>query len=123
MTLRVLVIDDHPMILRHVDTWVNASDVAIVAGMASNAADALALWQQLEPDVTLCDVHMPNVDGFEFCRTLRERHPNAAVVLFSARDDVTVRDAAKAAGALGLVSKTASAQELAAALLAATQDA
>lgn len=122
MLLRVLVIDDHPAILQHVSTWVSASAVAEVVGTASLPDEAMALFEALRPDVTLCDMHMPHVDGFDLCRRLRTHNADAAVVLFSARDDAVLRAAATAAGAAGLVSKTASPIELAAALRAAVQE-
>lgn len=120
MTLRVLVVDDHPAILRHVSSWVEGTGVATVVGTSSEPAAVPGLWSELQPDVTLCDVHMPDVDGFELCRQLRDEHPAAVVLLFSARDDRTMLDSATAAGACGLVSKTATSAELAVALRAAT---
>ncbi|MFZ4720918.1 MAG: response regulator [Ilumatobacteraceae bacterium] len=114
--IRVLVVDDHPAILRHVGSWVRGTEVAEVVGTTSNPVAVPALWEELRPDVTLCDVHMPVMDGLELCARLRESYPEAAVVLFSARDDRTTRDAATAAGAVGLVPKTASVEELAAML-------
>lgn len=93
--------------------------MAEVVATSSAPADVTALWAQVRPDVTLCDVHMPDIDGLELCQRLRALHPDARVLLFSARDDRTTRDAATDAGARGLVSKTASPDELAAALLAA----
>ena len=116
------MVDDHPAILQHVSTWVGATDVAEVVGTASLPDDAMALFDVLQPDVTLCDVHMPQVDGFDLCRRLLAHRSDAAVLLFSARDDAVLRAAATAAGASGLVSKTASPAELAAALLAAAQE-
>ncbi len=98
-----------------------ATDVAEVVGTSSDPAAVPALWAELRPDVTLCDVHMPRIDGFDLCRLLHEQQPDAAVLLFSARDDHTVRNAAAAAGAAGLISKTASPAALAEALTAAVQ--
>lgn len=96
-----------------------ATKVAEVVATSSAPADVTAMWDELRPDITLCDVHMPDIDGLELCQQLRARHPEARVLLFSARDDRTTRDAAAGAGACGLVSKTASPTELADALLAA----
>ena len=121
MTLRVLVVDDHPAILRHVSSWVRATDVAEVVATSSTPSEVAALWREVQPDVTLCDVHMPDVDGLALCQQLRALHPDARVLLFSARDDRTTRDAAAQAGATGLVSKTASPAELAAALLSSVE--
>jgi DNA-binding NarL/FixJ family response regulator len=61
---------------------------------------------------------MPQIDGFDLCRLLHAEHPGAPVLLFSARDDDAVRRDAAAAGAAGLISKTASPAALAEALLA-----
>ncbi len=123
MTLRVLVVDDHPAILRHVSSWVAATGIATVAATTSSPADVVALWDEVRPDVTLCDVHMPGMDGFELCTQLRGAHPDAVVVLFSARDDPGMRDEAERSGASGVVSKTASSAVLADALRSATQPA
>ncbi len=98
-----------------------ATKVAEVVATSSAPSEVTALWDEVRPDVTLCDVHMPEVDGLELCQQLRASHPEARVLLFSARDDRTTRDAATGAGACGLVSKTASPSELAAALLAAVR--
>jgi len=115
------VVDDHPAILRHVSSWVRATNVAEVVATSSTPDEVPALWRDLRPDVTLCDVHMPGVDGLELCQQLRAEHPDARVLLFSARDDRTTREAAQDAGATGLVSKTASPAQLAAALLASVE--
>jgi DNA-binding NarL/FixJ family response regulator len=124
VVLRVLVVDDHPAILRHVSTWVHSSQVAEVIDTESDPTAVLAKWEALRPDVTLCDVHMPGLDGIELCAQLRARFPTAAVLLFSARDDAALRSKARVAGAAGVISKTASPHELAAALTgAATQPA
>jgi CheY-like chemotaxis protein len=123
VTLRVLVVDDHPAILRHVSSWVAGTGIATVAATSSSPTEVVALWSEVRPDVTLCDVHMPDIDGFQLCTQLRTEHPDAVVLLFSARDDVTMRDAAMASGASGLVSKMASSTVLADALRAATQPA
>jgi DNA-binding NarL/FixJ family response regulator len=56
------------------------------------------------------------LDGVELCAQLRELHPHAVVLLFSAREDATMRSRAHSAGAAGVVSKTASPDELAVAL-------
>jgi DNA-binding NarL/FixJ family response regulator len=113
VTLRVLVVDDHPAILRHVSSWVEATGVASVIATSSAPMAVPGLWKELQPDITLCDVHMPELDGFELCQRLRAEHPSAVVVLFSARDDRTMHDEASKAGACGLVSKTATSAELA----------
>ncbi|MFM2076335.1 MAG: hypothetical protein RJA49_225 [Actinomycetota bacterium] len=89
-----------------------------MVGTSSDPSAVPALWAELRPDVTLCDVHMPSIDGFDLCRLLHEEQPDAPVLLFSARDDDAVRRAAVTAGAAGLISKTASPAALAAALLA-----
>ena len=120
MPLRVLVVDDHPAILQGVVGWISRSGVAEVVATTSDPHEAIRLWDELDPDVTLCDAHMPGVDGLELCRRIVDAHHDAVVFVFSARDDAVLRDASLAAGARGLVSKTVSSAELGTILTAAT---
>lgn len=118
---QILVVDDHEAILRHVADWVDATGSAVVTAVATGWGDTVDRIAEHLPDLVLCDVHMPDVDGFELCRRLKQQHPALAVLLFSARDDAALREIALEAGAAGLVSKTASINQLNTAILDAIE--
>jgi DNA-binding NarL/FixJ family response regulator len=86
-------------------------DVEVV-GTASNGEEALALADELRPDVILMDLRMPRVDGVEATRRLRASHPEIKVVVLTTyADDRSVIDALRA-GALGYLTKDAGADEI-----------
>ena len=86
-------------------------DVEVV-GTAANGEEALALADELRPDVVLMDLRMPRVDGVEATRRLRASHPEIKVVVLTTyADDRSVIDALRA-GALGYLTKDAGADEI-----------
>jgi DNA-binding NarL/FixJ family response regulator len=86
-------------------------DVEVV-GTAANGEEALALADELRPDVILMDLRMPRVDGVEATRRLRASHPEIKVVVLTTyADDRSVIDALRA-GALGYLTKDAGGDEI-----------
>ncbi|NIP99901.1 MAG: response regulator, partial [Nitrospinaceae bacterium] len=53
---------------------------------ALSGEEGLDRFQKIHPDIVLCDIHLPGVDGFEVCRRMRKAHPRSAVILISAYD-------------------------------------
>ncbi|HEY9721659.1 MAG TPA: response regulator transcription factor, partial [Oscillatoriaceae cyanobacterium] len=71
--IRVVVVDDHPLVLRGTcDTIAEAPDLEVV-GRGENGDQALALAESLQPDVLVLDVHMPGRDGVSVVRELASR--------------------------------------------------
>ena len=81
----VLAVDDHPRFLDAMRAVVDATPGFSWAGGVSSARAALAAVARSEPDVILVDVNMPEMDGFELTRSLRQSHPRALVALVSAQ--------------------------------------
>ena len=102
---RVLVVDDHPG-FRHVARALLADEGFDVVGEAEDGAAALALDDDLEPDLVLLDVQLPDVDGFEVATRLLERRPGLAVVLVSVRDRLDYGPLVERSGARGFLPKT-----------------
>ncbi len=76
-----------------------------VAGEVASGEEALALVQQLQPDVVLMDVKMPGMDGITATREVRAITPSSAVVILSLYDNAHLKAEAQAAGAAAFVSK------------------
>lgn len=109
--VKVLLVDDHDLLRRGIKTMLETEGVAVV-GEASDGTKVLAMVEELMPDVVLIDVIMPNKDGIEATREIRDSFPNVGVVVLSGHDDQQfVFDALKA-GASGYLLKTAELDEV-----------
>jgi DNA-binding NarL/FixJ family response regulator len=117
-TLRLLIADDRPRTRRAVRALLAAHPGFAVVGEASDGEEALALAEQLVPDVVLLDVRMPRLDGISATARIKARRPGVRVVVHSLA--VERRPDALAAGADAFVTKGAPADELLRALRGAS---
>lgn len=117
--IRVLIVDDHPMVRSGLTALLSVYDDLELAGEATNGAEAVRLCDRAKPDVVLMDLVMPEMDGAAATRAIRENNPSVQVVaLTSFKEDDLVQGALKA-GAIGYLLKNVSADELARAIRAA----
>lgn len=106
--IRLLVVDDHPVVREGIRAMLAHDGEVEVVGEASNCSEAVQKVTDLKPDVVLMDVRMPEVDGIEATRRVKEAHPDVAVVMLTMYDhDVYVMEAVRA-GAVGYLLKDAS---------------
>ncbi|TQS42644.1 response regulator transcription factor [Cryptosporangium phraense] len=116
--IRVLVADDQAIVRDGLVTLLDLADDIDVVGAASDGEEAVRLVADAHPDVVLMDLRMPNVDGVEATRRIRERFPGTAVlVLTTYADDESIGGALRA-GARGYLTKDTGRAELAAAVRA-----
>lgn len=110
--VRVLIVDDHPVVRTGVRGMLAGDPGFDVVGEASGGEEAARLARTLEPDVVLMDLRMPGVDGVEATRRIRHRHPAMQVLVLTTydTDDDVVR--AVEAGAVGYLLKDAPREEL-----------
>jgi len=111
MPIRLLIADDHAVVRAGVCSMVRDSDIEVVAE-ASNGTEAVRLAQEHKPDLVLCDVRMPEVDGIACLGKLREELPEMPVLMFSAYDNPTYIARSVALGACGYLMKTCSKSDL-----------
>jgi EAL domain-containing protein (putative c-di-GMP-specific phosphodiesterase class I)/CheY-like chemotaxis protein len=115
MTIRVLIADDEPPLLRMVADFIRAHDGFEVAGLAEDADEAADLAAEIQPDVALLDVRMPG-GGISAARAIRTRSPGTQIVAHSAYHDTNLVLAMLEAGASGYVVKGTPPGEIIAAL-------
>jgi len=110
--IRVFIAEDHPIVRRGIrDLLETEADIQVV-GEADNGVDAVSEVEELQPDVVLMDLLMPEMDGIEAIRQLRERTPDVRfLVLTSFATDDKVFPAIKA-GALGYLIKDTAPEDL-----------
>jgi NarL family two-component system response regulator LiaR len=114
--IKVLVVDDHGVVRKGLSTYLqNRPDMGVV-GEARDGREAVTLCEQLQPEVILMDLVMPEMGGVAATRLIRQRWPQVRVIaLTSFQDRELVRDALEA-GAIGYLLKNVSGDELAEAI-------
>ena len=107
--MKILIVDDHPLILEALKQVLGALDTGIQVLEAVSANDAVAISES-HPNLNLIllDLGLPGKDGMEALPLLRDRSPHVPVVVFSANDDPDVVRRAIDAGAMGFIPKTSS---------------
>lgn len=121
MPVTVLLVDDHTVMRQGVRMLLSLDKEIQVLGEAGNGREALALCQQLQPNVVLMDLLMPVMDGLTAITEIRRSMPETEIIaLTSVLEDSVVTDVVRA-GAIGYLLKDASGEELIKAIKAAAQ--
>ena len=120
--IRILAVDDHPLILNGVrDLIANHQDLVLV-GEASTAKDAIEKYRGLRPDVTLMDIQMPIMDGIEATIAIRREFPTAKLIMLTTYDGDEDIFQCLSQGAKGYLLKDAPRQEILSAIRAVSED-
>lgn len=105
--LKVLIADDHPLIIAGIRRTIEHLDDIQVVGEAHTGPELMQLVDRRRPDIVLMDLRMPGVSGMEAIEAIRERFPDTKPIVLSACDDRPTIDAALRAGASAYVLKSA----------------
>jgi len=112
-TIRLLIVDDHPLFRAGVRESIERTDRDIaVVGEASDGQEAIDLVPSLSPHVILMDIAMPNMNGIEATRRIKEGWPDVSVITLTVYDDEQYIFALLEAGAAGYILKTAGGAEI-----------
>ncbi len=103
--IKVLVVDDHPLLRLGVTTIINAQRDMQVVGQAGAAPEAIELHRRFKPDLTLMDLRMPGMSGVDAIRAIREDSPRARFVVLTTYEGDEDIHQALAAGASGYLVK------------------
>ncbi len=114
--LKVLIADDHPLVLLGVRRTLESHEDIEIVGEAHSGAELLALVERRRPEVVLMDLRMPDVEGESCIRAISQSRPEVKIVVLSACDDDASIDGALAAGASAYVIKSVSAVDVASVL-------
>lgn len=108
----VFLVDDHEIVRQGLAGVIEGQPDLSVAGEASNVRDALARIAATQPDVAVLDVRLPDGNGIDLCRQIRQDHPRVQCLILTAYDDDDAMFAAVVAGAAGYLLKSVRAGEL-----------
>src|SRR6185295_2210268 len=110
--IKLLLVDDHPIVRRGVASCLSKEPNIHVIGEAAHGREAIIKVRELNPDVVLMDVDMPQMDGLAVTQALRKEFPNIKVLMLSMYRDTDYILRILQSGALGYVLKDAPAEEL-----------
>lgn len=110
--IRILIADDHPVLRRGLKALIEEEPDMEVIGEAGNGLEAVQMAERLRPDVVIMDISMPELDGLEATRRIRERSPSTYVLILTVHAHERYLFPVLKAGASGYVRKTAADEEL-----------
>lgn len=103
--IRVLTVDDHPLLRDGITAVLHGQPDMVLAGEANSGAEAVAQYRALRPDVTLMDVQMPGMNGIEAIAAIRAEFPDARIIVLTTYEGDVLASRAIKAGAAGYLLK------------------
>jgi DNA-binding NarL/FixJ family response regulator len=110
--IRVLSVDDHPLVREGISTIINCQSDMSLAGVASNGREGIEAFRALRPDVTLMELRLPDLSGLDLTIAIRSQFPDARIIVLTRFEgDVDVQRALKA-GVRGYLLKSMPPREM-----------
>ncbi len=103
--IRIVIADDHPLMRQGLRQMIEMEPSLKIVGEAGNGSEALAIIEELTPDVAILDVDMPHQDGFQVARALAAKNNPAAIIFLTMHSEEQMFHAALDLGAKGYVLK------------------
>ncbi|MGO1481999.1 MAG: response regulator transcription factor [Brachybacterium sp.] len=116
--IRVMLVDDHEVVRRGIVTVIDAHSDLSVVGEASSVTEANRRLPAIRPEVLVVDLQLPDGTGIDVMKAARELNPEQLMLVLTSFDDDAALRESKAAGAAGLMLKSARSQEIVEAILA-----
>ena len=113
---RILLVDDHPLLRQGIAMTIEAEPDLKVAGQAGDAEEAVAMFDDVAPDLVITDISLPGMNGLELLKNLLTLHPDLPVLVVSRHDEELYAERAVRAGARGYVSKVAAGDQIVSAI-------
>jgi DNA-binding NarL/FixJ family response regulator len=110
--IRVLIVDDHQIVLEGLAVLLASVDGIAVVGEATSGEQAIGLVDEVHPDVVLMDIEMPGIGGIEATRRIAAAHPGVAVMMLTMYGEDELVFAARRAGARGYLLKGAKQEDV-----------
>jgi len=111
-TIRVLLVDDHNVVRSGLATFLRAYDDLELVGEAKNGLEAVRLCRQVQPDVVLMDLMMPEMDGIAATRAILVECPDIKIIAMTSFEDEQLVHGVLAAGAISYLLKNVASEEL-----------
>lgn len=112
MAIKLFIVDDHYMVIEGIHSLLQHEKKIQWLGHATNAASCLAFLQANTPDVILMDINLPDGNGIELCKTVKDKYPNVFVLGLSTFNQQSFIEKMMDSGASGYILKNATQEEL-----------
>ncbi len=112
MTIRILIVDDHPMVTEGIQAILETYDDISVVGTLGNGQDAVIRVNELQPDVILLDLNMPGLSGLNATEMILEERPDTRILILSMHDSPEYISTALSHGAKGYILKDVPTDEI-----------
>ncbi|MEO6284736.1 MAG: response regulator transcription factor [Dyadobacter sp.] len=112
MSVKILIVDDHPMVLEGLKSLLADSEGLAVVGTASNAIDAIAFLKNNEVDIAFLDINLPDISGIELCKKVKEQFPDVKTLALSTFSERAYVSRMIQNGASGYLIKSSSKEEI-----------
>src|SRR5262249_41381781 len=110
--LKVLLVDDHPLVREWLTSLIDQQPDMSVCGEAEAIADAVKILKSATPDIAVVDLSLKEASGLELVKTIKSRWPNVGVVVLSMHEEDIYAERAIRAGARGYVMKRESTKRI-----------
>lgn len=111
-----MLVDDHEMVRRGLAVFLQSFDDLVLVGEAANGREAIDFLQDIDPDVILMDILMPEMGGIEAAQAIHDQHPEIKIIAMTSFEDEDLVKQAISSGVIGFLMKNTSIDELAAAI-------
>lgn len=112
LPIRVLIVDDHPMVRAGLGTMLKAANGIELLGEANSGQEAIEMCSSLKPNVVLMDLKMPGMDGASAAAAIRQNNREVQIIMLTAFYDPDLVQTAMQAGAIGYLLKTSGSNEI-----------
>ncbi len=116
LPIKLLLVDDHPLVLEGIRAIIETCSRIEVVGAASSAAEALEMAERITPDVAMMDINMHGTNGLDAIELFKEQHPATRIIMLSMHDNREYISTSVMYGAAGYVLKDVSTSEIIAAV-------
>jgi DNA-binding NarL/FixJ family response regulator len=111
-TTKILIVDDHEVVRDGLKNILTSLDNISIAGEAGNGEDAVKMYSSLKPDLVIMDISMPGMNGIEATRVIKEKDPDARILILTMHDNQEYLNQIIRSGAKGFILKNTDKEEL-----------